>query len=400
MGLSAVHCILSTTFLSPRFTGTRNLTILFLAKFERISININIMENDLRLKLEQLHQRVGNLKDQICTEEATKNAFVMPFIQILGYDIFNPTEVIPEFICDIGTKKGEKVDYVIKKDNEPILIIECKHWKETADAHNSQLHRYFHVSKARFGVLTNGHVYNFYADLEKPNIMDEKPFFTLDLSNLKDSSIKILEKFTKNGYHLEGILDSAEGLKYIKAIRKEFEKELQEPSDELVKLLVSRFFDRPLVASRMAAFKEYTKKALSSSINESISSRLKTALSINETIPQKPAAEVAPIDDNISTETKVITTDEEIEGSQIVKAILREHIPASRIAFRDTQSYFGILLDDNNRKPLARLHFNSTNKYLEVFSEGKDKGVKKLLTSLDEIYNYRQEITDALKNYD
>lgn len=134
------------------------------------------MENDLKLKLEQLHQRVAALKDQIHTEEATKNAFVMPFIQILGYDIFNPTEVIPEYICDIGTKKGEKIDYVIKKEGEPILIIECKHWKENADAHNSQLHRYYHVSKSRFGVLTNGMVYNFYADLERPNIMDDKPF--------------------------------------------------------------------------------------------------------------------------------------------------------------------------------------------------------------------------------
>ena len=120
---------------------------------------------DLKLKLEQLHQRVAGLKDQINTEEATKNAFVMPFIQILGYDIFNPTEVIPEHICDIGTKKGEKVDYVIRKNNEPILIFECKHWKENADAHNSQLHRYYHVSKARFGVLTNGTIYNFYAEL-------------------------------------------------------------------------------------------------------------------------------------------------------------------------------------------------------------------------------------------
>ena len=116
---------------------------------------------ELKLKLEQLHQRVNGLKDQIQTEEATKTAFVMPFIQILGYDIFNPTEVVPEFIADIGTKKGEKVDFVIKKEDEPILIIECKNWKENADAHNSQLHRYYHVSKARFGVLTNGIIYNF-----------------------------------------------------------------------------------------------------------------------------------------------------------------------------------------------------------------------------------------------
>ncbi|MFM1753759.1 MAG: hypothetical protein RLZZ236_698 [Bacteroidota bacterium] len=357
------------------------------------------MEADLKLKLEQLHQRVDSLKDQINTEEATKNAFVMPFIQILGYDIFNPIEVIPEFICDIGTKKGEKIDYVIMRDNEPILIIECKHWKEKVDAHNSQLHRYYHVSKSRFGVLTNGHQYNFYADLENPNIMDEKPFFTLDLSNLKDFSLKILEKFSKNGYNLEEILDSAEALKYIKAIRNEFEKELKEPSDEMVKLLVNRFFEKPMTASRLITFKEYTRKAFSNSINETINFRLKNALNISENIPSKNSEQFQPIHEK-SEISKFITTDEEIEGSQIVKAILREVIPATRISFRDTQSYFGILLDDNNRKPICRLHFNSSNKYIELFHQGKDKGDKKLISSLDEIYEFKKALLETIKNYE
>ena len=352
---------------------------------------------DLKLKLEQLHQRVVGLKDQINTEEATKNAFVMPFIQILGYDIFNPTEVIPEHICDIGTKKGEKVDYVIRKNNEPILIFECKHWKESADAHNSQLHRYYHVSKARFGVLTNGTVYNFYADLEKPNIMDEKPFLTIDIEDLKDNAIKILESFTKNEYNLETILDSAEGLKYIKAIRKEFEKEIENPSDELIKLLVSRFFDKPLIASRMLAFKEYAKKALTLSINESISDRLKSALNINEKPDLEVDQKVNPIDDG--GDSKIITTEEELEAFQIVKAILREKIGSTRISPRDTQSYFGVLLDDNNRKPICRFHFNTANKYLETFANGKDAGDKKQIFNLDEIYNYRIQLHQTIDNY-
>ncbi|WP_018630524.1 type I restriction endonuclease [Niabella aurantiaca] len=357
------------------------------------------MEPDLKLKLEQLHQRVDALKDQINTEEATKNAFVMPFIQIIGYDIFNPTEVIPEYICDIGTKKGEKIDYVIKKDGEPILIIECKHWKEHADAHNSQLHRYYHVSKSRFGVLTNGLVYNFYADLERPNVMDDKPFFTLDLSNLKDSGIKVLEKFTKKDYNLESILDSAEALKYIKAIRNEYEKELEDPSDEFVKLLVTRFFEKPLTASRLATFKEYTKRAISNSINESISFRLKNALNINEKTPvPRGSGAVGPIDEHTEG-PRLITTEEETEGAQIIKAILREVVPAARIAFRDTQSYFGILLDDNNRKPLARLHFNFSKKYLELFHKGKDNGEKKLLDSLDDMYQYRKELLATVASY-
>ncbi|PWS32532.1 type I restriction endonuclease [Pedobacter paludis] len=352
---------------------------------------------DLKLKLEQLHQRVVGLKDQINTEEATKNAFVMPFIQILGYDIFNPTEVIPEHICDIGTKKGEKVDYVIRKNNEPILIFECKHWKENADAHNSQLHRYYHVSKARFGVLTNGTVYNFYTDLEKPNIMDEKPFLTIDIEDLKDNAIKILESFTKTEYNLETILDSAEGLKYIKAIRKEFEKEVDNPSDELVKLLVNRFFDKPLTANRMLAFKEYSRKALAISINESISDRLKSALNINEKIEKIDDSKSSPIIDN--EVSKIITTDEELEAFQIVKAILREKIPSHRIAPRDTQSYFGVLLDDNNRKPICRFNFNTANKYLETFANGKDAGEKIQLNNLDELYNFRSQLHQSIDQY-
>ena len=353
---------------------------------------------DLKLKLEQLHQRVNGLKDQIQTEEATKNAFVMPFIQILGYDIFNPTEVVPEHVCDIGTKKGEKVDYVIRKNDEPILIFECKHWKENADAHNSQLHRYYHVSKARFGVLTNGTIYNFYTDLEKPNIMDEKPFLTIDIEDLKDSSIKILESFTKTEYNLETILDSAEALKYIKAIRKEFEKEIENPSDEIVKLLVNRFFDKPLTANRMIAFKEYSKKALTISINESISDRLKSALNINEKIEIKDGNKTMPIDPHMEV-GKIVTTEDELEAFHIVKAILREKVTASRIASRDTQSYFGVLLDDNNRKPICRFHFNTINKYLEIFHLGKDAGDKKQLKSLEDIYEYRVELHQAIGNY-
>lgn len=250
------------------------------------------------------------------------------------------------------------------------------------------------------GILTNGIIYNFYTDLEKPYIMDEKPFLTINLDDLKDSSIKVLEKFTKTSYDLESILDSAESLKYIKAIRKEFETEIDNPSDEFIKLLVNRFFDRPLTANRLSIFREYTKRALTSSINESISSRLKSALSINENIHDTKTKEnevLDSIDEN--SESKVVTTEDEIEGFQIVKAILREVISADRIAPRDTQSYFGVLLDDNNRKPLCRLHLNGGKKYIELFHNGKDAGEKILINSLDDIYNHKVELQKTVDNY-
>ena len=149
----------------------------------------------------------------------------------------------------------------------------------------------------------------------------------------------------------------------------------------------------------MLAFKEYSKKALAISINESISHRLKSALHINENIESKTEEQtVNPVDDNNDT-PKVITTDEELEAFQIVKAILREKLTTERIAARDTQSYFGVLLDDNNRKPLCRLHFNSANKYIELFHKGKDAGEKVLLSSLDEIYGFREELHGAVERY-
>lgn len=142
------------------------------------------------------------------TEEATKTALVMPFLQLLGYDVFDPIEVMPEFNCDIGTKKGEKIDYAIFKDEKPIILIECKHWQQDLNLHDNQLLRYFHVSNAKFGVLTNGIVYRFYTDLENPNKMDEKPFLEVNLSDYRGIQIEELKKFHKTYFDLDNIIFS------------------------------------------------------------------------------------------------------------------------------------------------------------------------------------------------
>ena len=144
---------------------------------------------DFKDQIKQLSERILKLKDNIQTEEATKNAFIMPFIQALGYDVFNPLEILPEYTCDIGIKKGEKIDYAVLKDEQPIILIECKHCDQNLSLHDGQLLRYFHVSKAKFGILTNGINYRFYTDLVDANKMDEKPFFEIDMLNLKDTQI-------------------------------------------------------------------------------------------------------------------------------------------------------------------------------------------------------------------
>jgi len=123
---------------------------------------------DFKDQIKRLGEKVLKLRDQIQTEEATKNAFIMPFIHALGYDIFNPEEVIPEFIADIGIKKGEKVDYAIQRNGMPVMLIECKWCNDCLDVYSSQLFRYFHTTQSRFALLTNGVSYLFYTDLVEP----------------------------------------------------------------------------------------------------------------------------------------------------------------------------------------------------------------------------------------
>lgn len=174
---------------------------------------------DFKEQLTTLSDRISKLKDTVKTEEATKTSFILPFLQALGYDIFNPSEVIPECDCDYGTKKGEKIDYTVCMDGQPIMLIECKHHLSDLEKFKAQLFRYYSVSKAQFGVLTNGIVYKFFTDLDEENKMDDKPFFEINLLNLKDSHIEKLKQFRRDQYDTDKILNSATEMKYVNALR-------------------------------------------------------------------------------------------------------------------------------------------------------------------------------------
>lgn len=356
---------------------------------------------DFKDLIKQLSDRADKLKDNLQTEEATKNALIMPFLQAMGYDVFNPLEVMPEFTCDIGTKKGEKIDYAIFKDEQPVILIECKHWKQDLTLHDNQLLRYFHVSNAKFGLLTNGIIYKFYTDLETPNKMDEKPFLEINLFDLKSNSIEELKKFHKSYFDVENILNSASELKYTTQLKSVISNEFQNPSPEFVKLVSKQVYDGIITPKLLEQFTSLVKRSISGLISDTISDRLKSALktevSIEDGGSQQKQEEVEG--DSAQSKNNIITTEEEIEGFMITKAILREVIDISKIAYRDAQSYFAILFDDNNRKPIVRLYFNSpTNKYIVTFDKDK-KETRHNITCLDEIYKYADELKEISKFY-
>ena len=346
---------------------------------------------DLIDHLQALASKIQKQREVIQTEEGTKNAFVLPFIHALGYDVFNPLEVVPEFTADVGIKKGEKVDYAIQKDGKVIMLFECKCCTAHLDRqHASQLFRYFTVTEARIGILTNGVEYQFYTDLEVPNRMDERPFMEFNLLELNEALIPEIKKLTQSRFNLEETISAAEELKYTKGIRKVVEQEFSEPSEDFVKHFASQIYTGRITQNVREHFTGIVKKAIQQYINDRINDRIKVALS-NETEREAVDEEQIEVEESTDRNSRIETTQEEQEAYLIVKTILRQVVEAERIAARDTISYFGVLLDNNNRRPICRFHFNRNQKYLGLFDENKNER-RVPLESLDDIFNY----SDAL----
>lgn len=353
-------------------------------------------------RLRNLSKKIAQLGNTLETEEATKNALVMPFLHnVLGYDVFDPTEVTPEFTADTATKKGEKVDYAILKDGQVQILVECKKYGEKLTTkHAGQLFRYFSVTNARIAILTNGAQYSLFTDLDAPNKMDEKPFLTLDLEDIDEHLVPEVKKLTKASFDVESVVDAAGELKYLSAIKKVLEGQFLEPEEELVKFFASRVYDGVLSPKVKQQFQAITKKALRQFLSDSVNDRLKSALnsSDSEEVPSNEVHDTQKTDESESS--RVVTTDEELEGYNVVKAILRKKFAISRIVSRDTQSYFGVLLDDNNRKPLCRLHFNAKQqKYIGIFDEDK-KETRHPIENVDAIYELADQILESVSHYD
>lgn len=351
---------------------------------------------DLIDQLRVLSTRVASTKDMIQTEEATKNAMIMPFIQILGYNVFDPTEVTPELVADVGIKKGEKVDYAILKEGQPIILFECKRSGGDLNIkHAGQLFRYFHITAARFGVLTNGLVYKFFTDLEQPNKMDETPFFEFNILDFKDRDVEELKKFAKTAFDIDTILTTANDLKFTRAIQGRLAEWMVNPSEDFVRLVSSDLVGtRRFTPALRDQFTIIAKRAFEQLISERINERLKGAMT-PETAPiVEPVAPVIPVVADV--DNQVVTNAEEIEGFHIVRSILRSVINPRRIFMRDAQSYCAILLDDNNRKPICRLRFNNTQKLsLGLFNEKKEEE-RISLETIDDIYSYEEKLKAAV----
>lgn len=368
---------------------------------------------DFKDQVVRLSDNIKKQKDKIATEEATKNAFIMPMIAALGYDVFNPFEVVPEMDCDLIKKKGEKIDYAIMKDENPILLIECKHCKQDLNLHDTQLQKYFVASKARFGVLTNGIEYRFYTDLEKINIMDEKPFLIVNMLDLSDADIEQLKKFHKSYYNEEDVLSTANELKYTTEIKSILNNEFASPTAEFVRFFARQAYTSGQITSKVIdMFTPLVKKSITSVINDIISDRLNTAIKNSE----QTSGSLQTIDNtsiNTSTEdtekklpdgvvymdkeSGVVTTQEELDAYNIVRSILRKSVDVSRITYKDYKSYFVVNIDNSQWFWICRVSIGARKKQIGIPVDQYKSCEWIQIDNMDDIFKYADRLEEALK---
>lgn len=321
--------------------------------------------------LQKLPIQISERIPYITNEEMTKQSLIIPFIQVLGFDVFNPLEVRPEYFADFGKRKGEKVDYALFKDDQPIAFIEAKSINENLLNHDTQLSRYFNaVPEVKLGILTNGIEYKFFTDLTADNIMDDKPFLIVDLSNLKDSDIDNLLRFKKDNFDTESLMKYAEEIVYTSELDKSIRELLKNPSDEFIRFLIRDFSNSRITTNVIERFRPLVKKAISNAVLDIVSNGLyqqdnNTPIEENpsiETESDNAIAEDAPANNESIKRKSIVTTQEELEAFELIKSILiKNNKSVENLNYKDTTYYFSLYVGSIT-KWFIRLNLDSNNK--------------------------------------
>jgi len=350
--------------------------------------------DDFLSSLKNLSKRIASTRESIHNEEATKMSLIVPLFKILGYDVYDPSEFVPEFTADVGNKKGEKVDYAILINGAPAILIEAKWCGEKLEKHDGQLYRYFTSTNAKFAILTNGIIYRFFTDLDEPNKMDDKPFLEINMLDIKDSQVSELKKFAKDSFDVDTIFGSASDLKYTNSVKQRIADEATNPSDAFVRFIIDDVYEGKVKNQRVVEeFRPIVKRSFSQYINELINDRLKSALEERKSLDNVPP----PEDSIVSSEPDsddFAPTEEALQAFYIIKGILAEVLPLSGITYGNSVRYFAINFG-SSKKCICRLNLGVRAKALVIPSLNK----KVSFSTLDELYGFKDDLLESANRF-
>lgn len=363
---------------------------------------------DFADQIQALSQKIPDVLDFVKTEASTRSSLVEPFIRALGYDTSNPREVVPEFWANVDIPeavKDQRVDYAILHDGMPIILIECKHHSSKLEKGFNQLFSYYAPTSARMAILTNGVRYRLYADLDKSNIMDKTPFLEFDMTDVPVEVVQELKRLSKSSFNIEEAIAAARQLKYVRGFKAILRRQLEEPEDKFIQF----FFSQLCPGSHFAGgakevFRGYAKRSFNELVEELLREKFNEFISprgAQAPEPDEPEVEPESLEPDEAVKS-VTTTEEEIQGFYIIKAILCDVIAAERIRMKDYQAYCNILLDGRQKYPLCRFYFNNPkNLRIGLFDKGgKHAAEEKIpIDSVEDIYLYYDRIKATLPFY-
>lgn len=314
-----------------------------------------VLLDDLRKLADQVRKRQGFTRG----EEATKNALILPFLGVLGYDVFDPTEVQPEYTADFARKRSggtsEKVDYALHLAGAPAMFIECKAVDEEPHTHGGQLARYFNATPSvKAAVVTNGIRYLFFTDLDEQNIMDGNPFFVFDILGFSERDAETLEAFTKPRFDSALVRNRAEDIIYTDKVTNYVNDLLRNPSESFVRFLLGELniTTGKLTAKRLEKFVPIVRKAIQSTLLDMATRSIKQETNEPLTPPEPvPFATIGgPLPDATTPNGPpepargIVTTQEELDAFERIQRICTDSALAAKypVAHRDAVNYFGV----------------------------------------------------------
>lgn len=345
-------------------------------------------------KLKEFCNRVKAIRTKIKTEEATKTSLIMPFFSLLGYDVFNPLEFVPEYTADVGIKKGEKVDYaIVDKKQSPLILIEAKYCGENLGKHGGQLFRYFATTSAKFGILTNGIIYQFYTDLEEQNKMDKTPFLTINLLSLKESAIPYIQKFEKASFNVAAVTGKANELRYSDNIRQFLLKQLSAPDDSFIAYVMSDIYKGRKTQRVIEDFRPLVKRAFAQIVNDKAGEKLKSAID-TESADETQEKNTAPKPQSVAP---ALPKMDRLEAFFMIKAFLYDSLNGKGLKYTDADKQLEISLDDELGKWLCRIDYETNLFYINLQSGDKEY-IKRQFRSLSDVYSFKNLLCQAAKS--
>lgn len=331
----------------------------------------------MRKQLLELSSKLEHVRN----EESVKTSIVLPFLCKLGYDVFNPKIVIPEYTADQSTKNGEKVDYCINDvDSNPICIIECKKRNEDLNTHNTQLERYFCFVNCKISILTNGEFFMFYTDYENRNLMDKIPFLELDINKPTNEALEFLKLLNRETYNKSLVYKTAKKYYKDKENRRLLYNMLDEMDSDFCTFLSNKF--------SIYQTEEEIRKMFSDNIDSYVTERY------HKIKKQKENTIVST-----NKQKGIVTTNEEINSFNRIVDILKYHdLDYNKISYKDVKSYFAVLYSDNTRKPICRFYLDGKIKYIGVFDDFKNE-TKHVIKNNEDILMFTHRIVNTFKIY-